>query len=223
MGNNPLSAHNHKRRRVREGLLSKWHDADLQDICTDEVLERLAAARNRSSATANKFMLFGALGAFLYLLKLEGIANTLKFADYSLVDLPFGLFVTSASGLVLTTVALIRIGDSRGFDRHLRLACEKRYTSECDAHYASFPNSTAFGESFSAMVGIISAGRLMATVRAAALSLIAFFTLALICAPALTGVHYLSSGAYADEGGYIHLRWWIIFTLILANLRLRTH
>lgn len=209
---------NMKSRRVRDGLLSKWSDADLAAIATDETLERLANARNESSSTANRFMLFGALGAFLYLLKLDGIASELKFGDYSLAKLPFGLFVTSAGGLILATVALIRTGDSRGFDRQLRLACEKRFSSGCHARYAVFPNATAFGESFSLMASVIDAGKLMSFVRSASLTLIATFVLSLIVAPAIVGIHYLYSGIYESEGGHDNIRWWLIFTLITTHL-----
>jgi hypothetical protein len=218
MAETPSANDNRTSRRVRDGLISKWADADLAAIATDETLERLANARNESSATANRFMLFGALGAFLYLLKFEGIANELKFGDYSLAALPFGLFVTSAAGLILATVALIRIGDSRAFDRQLRLACERRYESGCHARYTVFPNATAFGEAFSLMASVIQAGTLMALVRFLALALITIFILGLIVSPAIAGIHYLYTGLYASEGGHDQVRWWLIFTLIITNL-----
>lgn len=207
-----------KGRRVRDGLINKWADADLAAIATDEALDRLAVARNESSEAANRFMLFGALGAFLYLLKFQGIANELKFGEYSLAKLPFGLFVTSAVGLILTTVALIRFGDSRGFDRQLRLACEKRYSSGCHAHYTVFPNAKALGEAFSLMANVIKAGLFMNVVRFVSLSLVGIFILGLIVAPAIAGTHYLLSGLYASEGRHESLRCLIIFTLIVTNL-----
>lgn len=205
-------------RSVRDGFIERWADADFSAITTDEALKRVAEARNEASATANRFMLFGALGAFLYLLKFEGIAQELKFGEYSLAKLPFGLFVTSAFGLTLATVSLIRIGDSRGFDRQLRLLCEKRFPSSFDAHYCSFPNSTAFGESFSMMASVIRGGSIFNVVRFISLTAISVFILALISTPAITGLHYIGSGISESEGPHNGIRWWTIFTLIIANI-----
>ena len=204
-------------RRIRDGLATKWANSDLAAISTDETLLRLAEARDKSSAVANRFMLFGALGAFLYLLKLEGIANDLEVGDYSLADLPFGLFVTAASSLVLSLVAIIRFGDSRGFDRQLRLACERRFATGCHAHYSAFPNTSAFGESFTMMANVAEAGIMMATIRFFALTLIVIFLVSLMLAPAISGFHYIGSEVYKSEGGYETLRFWLILILSITN------
>jgi hypothetical protein len=209
---------NNKPRQVRDGLLRKWPDADFVTIATDETLLRLAEARNESSDAANKFMLFGALGAFIYLLRLEGVANDLKFGDYSLANLPFGLFVSAATALVLATVALIRIGDSRGFDRQLRLACEKRYSTGCHAQYTAFPNSKALGESFSFIAGVIDAGIFITIARAIALILVSIFIFALIIAPAVAGIDYIANGRYQQEGTYEDIRFWLVLLLTIANV-----
>lgn len=208
---------NEKKRRVRDGYLAQWDEADFSEIASDEVLVRLAEARNSSSASANKFMLFAAAAAFLYLLKLEGIASGLSVGDYSLRDLPFGLFLLAVIGTSLATLSLIRTGDSRAYDRQLRLACELRYEADCDARYFVFPNEKAWGEPFSRMATVIESGLPMSAIRTTSLTLISLFLLLLIVAPIISAADYLISGRYLINKDYQSLRYWCVLFLTVAH------
>ena len=208
---------NEAKRRVRDGYLRHWKDANFAEIASDEALQRIAEARNTSSGSANRFMILASLTAFLYLLRLEGIANDLSLAQYKLKDIPFGLFVLSAAATSLSTISLIRTGDSRAYDRQLRLACEKKYNVDCHLRYVVFPNEKAWGEPFSTMSSVIDAGRIMVGIRFAALLLINLFLLGLVVGPLATGADFLISHRYLGDTGYQNLRFWVISFLTTAN------
>lgn len=204
-------------RRIRDGYLARWSRENLAEVASDEALIRLAEARNASSSSANKFMLLAAASAFLYLLRLEGVAAELGMGGYNLRDLPFGLFVLASVATALATMSLIRSGDSRAYDRQLRLACEKRHGSDCLVRYVVFPNERAWGEPFSVMASVVDAGRLMSSLRFLSLLLINAFLFVLVISPVATGLDYLLAERYLSDLAYRDLRFWIVFFLTLAN------
>ena len=207
-----------KPRRVRDGVLQRWPNADIAQIASDEALLRLANARNAASQSANRFMLLAAVIAFLYFLRLQGIAADLKFGEYRLANLPFGLFLLSVCATVLSTVSLVRQGDARSYDRYLKLGCEQKYDSGCDLRYQAFPNPNAWGEPFSMMMHMPRAGGFAVALREIALFLINLFLLLLVVAPLLSALDFLwGNRALADEGFQTTRRLIVLF-LSIANI-----
>jgi hypothetical protein len=208
---------NDGKRRVRDGYLARWSDANFSEVASDDALLRLAEARNSSANSANRFMLFAAVAAALYLLRLEGVASELPIGNYDLREIPFGLFVFSCVATTLSTLSLIRTGDSRAYDRQLRLACEKKYDSDCDLRYLVFPNEKAWGEPFSRMASVIDAGGFMSVVRFLSLLLINLFLCALLLGPIITGIDYVIFERQLVDPTYQNFRLYLIFFLTVAN------
>lgn len=204
-------------RRIRDGLLTKWSGANFAEIATDDALERLADARNAASKTANTFMLFAAVSAFLYALKIEGLAEEISVGQFTLSNLPFGVFVLCATSLVLSSVSFIRAGDSRGFDRLLRLACDQKYTCDCELRYLAFPNSHAWGEPFSQISHAVDAGMFARAIRFIGLAMANLFLMVVILAPLITGVEFLFSDRVSQDVAYTELRQYSIIFLTLSN------
>lgn len=205
-------------RRVRDGLAKRWPDSNFEAISSEEALLRLAEARNTASKSANKFMLVAAVIAGLYFLRLNGLGQDIKIGEYSLAKLPFGLFVLSASALIMSTVSLIRIGDSRSYDRHLLLACEKRFAGERELRYLAFPNEQAWGEPFSRMVNVIEGGRAASILRSLSLLFSNLFLLFLALSPLIVGIDFLLYRAASIESDFRQLLSWLVVFFVISNL-----
>lgn len=192
-------------RKVRDGLSKNWPIGDA-GTTSDETLLRITEARNSSSKSANTFMIFAASSAFLYFLRLHNIADQIKVGEYSLAKLPFGLFVISSVSLTLSIVSLIRYGDSRSYDRYLKLACESRFGLDCQLSYLAFPNNHAWGEAFARMAHAVQLGIVSRTIREISLLLINLFLLCLTILPLIVGMDFI----YND-------RWWLEADFRLAQ------
>lgn len=208
------------KRHIRNGLRSKWSSSDFSAIASDEALERLAEARNKSSRTANTFMLFAASVSFLYFLKLEGLASDFSVGQYRLADLPFGLFVLCVTALALSSVALIRMGDSRGFDRMLRLACEHRHDADCELRYLAFPNENGWGEPFSQIAHVIAAGAFVKVIRFVGFFLVNLFLLGLLVAPLATGADFLLCSRVLESVQFVDFRQYSVVLVSASNCAL---
>lgn len=218
--NNEKSANDNKsseKRRVRDGFRSKWGSTDFS-VASDETLRMFAEARDKSSSIANRLMVFAAVSSFLYLLRLLDIADELAVGSFTLGDLPFGLFALAVAGLLLSTIALIRIGDSRSFDRQLRLLCEEKHSTGCDLEYFIYPNQSAWGVPFTSMTYAVDGGCLFGTIRFIGLFLINVFLLALLLAPAIVGLDFLLQGRYEVESALQTLQVSLVFFFTLTNL-----
>lgn len=178
-------------KRIRDGMIRLWSGVDFSTIATDEALERLALARNTASKTANTFMLWAALLAFLYFLRVQGIATYLKIGEYKLSDLPFGQFVLCIACLIISCVSLVRSGDSRAFDRYLRFSCEQFSASSCEVKYLAFPNEHAWGEPFSRLVHFPQAGLAAKFLRTVSLLFMNLFVLLLVASPLIAGLDFI--------------------------------
>ena len=203
--------------RIRNGLLNKWASADFAEIASDDALERLAEARNSASKTANTFMLFAALSAFLYLLRVEGLAEDVRIGQFTLASLPFGLFVLSAFSLILSSVSFIRAGDSRGFDRLLRLACDQRFKCDCELRYLAFPNPNAWGEPFSQISYAVEARKSMRFVRFVGLTTANLFLLVILISPLAAGLDFLFFSRSAQDAEFANLRHYFVLFVAVCN------
>lgn len=192
-------------RKVRDGLSKDW-PVDHSDVTSDEALLRIAEARNSASKSANTFMIFAAIGAFLYFLRLQGVASQIKIGEYSLDKLPFGLFILSCVSLSLSVVSFIRYGDSRSYDRYLKLSCEKRFGLDCHLRYLAFPNDHAWGEPFSRMAHSVQLGIVPRIFRQISLLFISMFLFTLTVLPLMVGADFI----YND-------RWWFEADFRLAQ------
>lgn len=205
-------------RRVRDGLSKKWPHADFVAVASDEALLRLADARNTSSKSANIMMILASGSSFLYLLRLQGLANDIKIGDYDISKIPFGLFVLGVTALLLSTISLIRIGDSRSYDRQLRLACEKRFDGDCDLRYLAFPNEHAWGEPFSRMAYIVEAERIASGLRAVALLLANIFLFGITVSPLAAGIDFVINERWEIDTAFQSERAVLVYFLLAANL-----
>lgn len=205
-------------RKIRDGLSQQWAQSDLSSVASDDALLRLADARNAASKSANIFMLIAAASAILYLLRLEGLGSELRVGDYTLAKLPFGLFVICGVALTISTVSLIRICDSRAYDRHLILACEKRY-GECDCHlrYTAFPNDNAWGEPFSQIAYLIDLRLFGSVVRSIALLVVNLFFLMITVAPLVISFDFLINDRWAAEPSFQSVQYGSIVFLLVSN------
>ncbi len=204
-------------RKVRDGFLEKWSSADFS-IASDETLKKFAEARDKSSATANRLMIFASGAAFLYTLRLLEIANDLEVGAFKLGDLPFGLFALTVTALVLSTISLVRIGDSRSFDRQLKLLCEQRHTSGCDLDYSIYPNENAWGVPFSKMAYATKSGRIFGSIRLVALLSINLFLLFLILAPAISAVDFIHNSRFRDGSSLEAIQLGAVGFFLLTNI-----
>lgn len=211
--NGPVGA-----RGVRKALLEKWPDADFAALATDEALLRLADSRNTASKSANRFMLAAAALSLLYVLKLQGLAADLSLGSYSLARLPFGLFVLSAAALIASCVSLIRIGDSRAYDRQLMLACEERFECDCQLRYLAFPNEYAWGEPFSQMAEVVKVGWAASVLRAITIFLINIYLLGMIFAPIAAGIDFIWNERSLFEQQFQSLQLGLITFLLITNV-----
>ena len=205
-------------KRIRTALLQKWPEADFSTLATDEVLKRLADARNTASKSANIFMLVAALLSLLYVLRLEGLASNIGVGSYNLASLPFGLFVLSAAALVCACVSLIRIGDSRAYDRQLMLSCEQRFGCECHLRYIGFPNEFGWGEPFSQMAGVVRVGTVAAVLRGITILLINLYLLGLVAAPIASGFDFLLNNRSLVEAKFEFFQVGIVAFLLATNV-----
>lgn len=213
------SANDNRRRnrRARDGYVRRWQSSHLGEIATDEALVRLADARNSSSKSSNRFMMLATLSAFFYFLKLQGVAQDLEISDYKLDGIPFALFVFSSSALILSTVSLIRNGDSRAYDRQLRLACELKHGSDCESRYIVFPNENAWGQPFSLLASVIDSGIVASIFRFISLGLINIFLVFMIISPLIIGLDYAFCGRVGMEPEFQSARHYLISFLCIAN------
>lgn len=186
--NDRVGAH----RSVRAGWEAKWSATNFDAISGDEALKRIADARNVASKSANRFMLLAALVGALYFIRFQGLTAGYEIDGYNLDKLPFGLFILAALALTLSSASLIRTGDSRSYDRTLRLACEKRFECDCELRYLAFPNEHAWGEPFASMVKAIHAGSVAKLIRELSLLSTSLFLLGLAVLPALAGLDFLA-------------------------------
>ena len=205
-------------RRIRDGLAKRWPDSTFDAISSDEALLRLAEARNTASKSANKFMLIAVILAGLYVLRLNDLGQEIKLGDYSLDKLPFGLFVLSAASLVISTVSLIRIGDSRSYDRYLLLACEKHSESDCRIRYLSLPNEHAWGEPFSHSVNLIESGFVAGGLKSIAFLMVNLFLFFLSIAPILVGVDFLLHRSPPVSTNFGRLQLGLVCFFLASNL-----
>jgi hypothetical protein len=205
-------------RRVRDGYLANLADNDFASVASDEALARLAEARNAASKSANLFMLIGAILAGLYFLRLQDVAGDLKFGEYKLSNLPFGLFVLAFCALAVSIVSLIRFGDSRAYDRQLKLSCEQRYGCDCDLRYLVFPNQHGWGEPFAQMAHVVKIGLLAGFLRLVAFGLINLFLLAITLAPSATGIDFFANERWSADSGFTTTRQVIIGFFLAANI-----
>lgn len=206
------------RRRVRDGILKSLDSVSFASAISDEALLWLAQARNAASKTANTFMLIGALISVLYFLRLQGIADELKVGDYKLSSIPYGLFVFSFFYISISTVSLLRFGDSRAYDRQLKLACEQHYECDCELRYMIFPNDHGWGEPLSRMVYVVDAGFIFGAFRFVSLILLNVFLLGLSLAPIATGLDFLYSARWTIDVTLHEAQRASIGFLVIANV-----
>ncbi|WP_417319944.1 hypothetical protein [Erythrobacter aureus] len=204
-------------RKVRDGFLEKWKKADFS-IASDETLKKFADARDKSSATANRLMVFASGAAFLYTLRLLEIANDLEVGAFKLGDLPFGLFALAVAALVLSTISLVRIGDSRSFDRQLKLLCEQRHANGCDLDYSIYPNENAWGVPFSQMVFATKSGLIFGTIRLIALLSINLFLVFLMVSPALSAADFICNERFKDGSSLEAIQVGAVGFFLLTNV-----
>lgn len=206
-----------RRRAIRDGFLNNWGQADYS-LASDDTLKKFAEARDKSSASANKYMLFAFLAAFLYVLRVLEVADDLDVGSFKLGDLPFGLFALSSAGLVLSTISLIRIGDSRSFDRQLRVLCEKRHSTGCEIEYLIYPNENAWGAPYSRMAGVASGGVIFYFFRLISLLAINLFLLGLIASPAAVSIDFIYNERFEADLVFKGLQIGLVGFFLLANL-----
>jgi hypothetical protein len=205
-------------RSIRDGFLRVCPEKEFSGLVTDEGLSRLSSARNAASKSANLFMVIAALIAALYFLRLEGLAGEIKIGEYKLSALPFGVFVLCASVLALSCVSLVRTGDSRSYDRLLRLACEQRHKGKDAMAYHLFPNEHAWGEPLSRMAHAAQGGAFSQILRGVSLLFINAFTLMLILLPAACGIDFLYNDRVVMDKDFQFIRWYFILFLLISNV-----
>lgn len=205
------------KRRIRDGFLEKWGSADFL-VASDDTLKKFAEARNSSSAAANRYMVFAAIAAFLYLLRIFEIADNLEVGSFKLGDLPFGPFALTVAGLFLSTVALIRSGDSRSFDRQLRLLCEERHSTGCDLEYSIYPNESAWGAPFSVMANATKLGWTFGLIRFLSLLAINLFLVFLVLTPAATALDFLIFDRLGEDDNFRIVQIGTVLFFLLTNV-----
>ncbi len=190
-------------RRFRDGFLRDWTGTDFKRVSSDEVLSRLAHARNISSLSSNRLMLIAATLAFLYFLRVQNLAGDLKIGTYNLANLPFGHFVLCATALIASSVSFARNGDSRSYDRYLRLVCDQRFDCDSNLAYLSYPNEHAWGEPFSRMVFLTEEGKILNIFRGIGMFALNLCIMLLMYLPIISGIYYLCNSRAISDMNFI--------------------
>lgn len=209
---------NEKPRRFRNEFLNGWSGSDFTRLSSDEALLRLAQARNAASLSSNRFMLIAAALALLYFLRVQNLAGDLKIGSYSLASLPFGHFVLGATSLITSSVSFVRNGDSRSYDRYLQFVCDKRFDCDSNLMYISYPNEHAWGEPFSNLVFMPSAGKFLTVFRGISMLALNLFLLGLVILPCMAGLDFLWNMRAFSDTQFIQERSIFIGSLLAINI-----
>lgn len=206
------------KRKIRDSILLNGNITDLKEIIDNDAIKRISESRNESGKTANICMVISAASAILYFLKLENLAGNIKIGEYNLSALPFGLFVISLSSLIISSVSMVKMGDSRAYDRLLRRACEIRHPKKDEIAYLMYPNENAWGTPLQTMVHFGEISKYSRFFRFLSLTSINLFLFLLVIAPTMTGIDFLINKRVEIDKEFQQLRWWIIAFLTATNI-----
>ncbi len=202
--------------------LRDWYRASLPssgcpELHSDDSLKRLADARNLSSKSANRLMIISLCFSILYMLRSEGIGQTLSVAGYPLKDIPYGLYIFCICSLSLSIVSMIRSCDSRNFDRRLKFACDTKDIEKSKLIYLSFPNDEAWAEPFGQGIVSVKSNIIIAVIKYTTLALFSILTLVIFFLPTLIGISYIWTESYALGSEFLEIRKYSTLLLVVLS------
>jgi hypothetical protein len=207
-----------KNRKIRDAYTTSFLTEQFSDVIDEDFLKRISEARNQSQKSANFQMITSIIFSLCYFFKLIGIADEIKFGEYRLSTIPFGLFFFCTCALLSSCISLVRAGDSRAYDRLLRLFCEHKYGISNEVVYLSYPNLNSWGVPLQNAIQVRNINIFSKFVRFFALISVNLFLLFIIVLPDFCGIDFLFNHRVNIDIGYQSIRFWLILFLLSTNI-----
>jgi hypothetical protein len=127
-------------RSIRAALISKVNIEDSGIMSADNIIERLAIARNTTTKQSNRLLMLSLAFSLFFLIKIAGLRIDIVLADQKIFELPYGLFIFCIVSQISYSLSLIISFESRVFDRMIRGICDKKWPDTSELVYRTFPN-----------------------------------------------------------------------------------
>lgn len=185
---------------------------DKSAFSSENVLNRLSAARAQASKEANRLFLAALIFGGLFLVKASGLRIDLTLLETNVAKVPYGLFFYLVASQISMILSFIRSADSTAIDSRLRAAIKSFGVSNVDDSERTFVNefewfSVAASEFESKKSGPVAKTFYTVTSLLTALTAISFYVF-----PSAAGIYTIYNHQSMINLGNVQIQYWILLS-----------
>lgn len=184
----------------------------------DEILTRLAEARNAASREVNRFFLASLVFVGLTAVKISGLSLDLTLVGMQTANVPHGLFLFLVAAQICIMMSFVRTADVRGYDHHIHRIIERLQPRHAKRFVSTFPNNAEwFAPSLAAMA---ESGRgIPKFIFNIASFMTSFTAIPLYASPMILSCYVIYNAEYYIKEGNVELQYFtLIFFTFLSSI-----